>query len=728
MSRCATSPVYAHAQVAGGVSTWLLWSVFFSNVIGLRSENIHGNFDLRRLNHPKVPFALQPLQWGSVSPRGWIEEWARQASKGAGSPTKAVFAQIKVNNESVDGWRNGRPTVGGFWDEDSAYWIDGMTRLSLVLKDATLLDRVKRDVEFVVHNPDNFHNTWQGDVVEGWVRSIYSRALLAYYDGTGAQESLDLLITAFKNYTAADSTETSDETRQGSRSMTQMEALLEAHAYGGPSTLVDTALALMSPLAKNGGYEFMESLLSDECQRLDPTAVTAGQCEQHAHGVTYNEVAKLFAMGYSWSGNLSHLKASVAAFDLVDKFDTQPHGVNSADEDMNGIAPNTRTETCDVSDMIYSNSWMLRATGNGKYGDRMERAFINAAPGAVNRTFLGHVYFQSPNLSPADLVGLPSSTSAKFQEQWWHAPPCCTGNQVRMLPNFIHHMWFGTPDGGLAATMYGPNVVNTTVGVGGQRARVLVTVNTTYPFSTNISMTITVGTPATRVGKTPRDPADESEAGNIRFPLLLRVPAWCTKDTSMRVSIRTPGGSAVPVAWSRDAALPSFARIVRVWTSGDVVEISFDMELKSAVQKTVSNGWDPQAGNTWQDRLLGGGHVTVVPDLPFCTVSYGPLAFALPLETTRPAPLPFNFAVDCNASTMVIDTHASAMASPWDWPLNAPVTVRVRAIPFAWNSTWVLPTHALSTSNATGPAQWLTLIPYGNAKEFHVSMFPLWKP
>lgn len=155
------------------------------------------NFDSRRVNSPKVPFALSPLQWGSVSPRGWIEAWAQQASVGAGSPTKAVFAQMKIDGESVNGWKNGRPTVGGFWDEDSAYWIDGMTRLSLVLKDATLLNRVKEDIDFVVQHPENFHNTWQGDVVEGWVRSIYSRALLAYYDGTGDQHALDLLITVF---------------------------------------------------------------------------------------------------------------------------------------------------------------------------------------------------------------------------------------------------------------------------------------------------------------------------------------------------------------------------------------------------------------------------------------------------------------------------------------------------------------------------------------------------
>ena len=41
--------------------------------------------------------------------------------------------------------------------------------------------------------------------------------------------------------------------------------------------------------------------------------MTLSGCEQFAHGVTYNEVMKLFAMGYSWSGNASHLAASNTA-------------------------------------------------------------------------------------------------------------------------------------------------------------------------------------------------------------------------------------------------------------------------------------------------------------------------------------------------------------------------------------------------------------------------------
>ena len=61
--------------------------------------------------------------------------------------------------------------------------------------------------------------------------------MLAYYDGTGNKTVLDFLVRMFSNYTAADST--------SDRSLTQIETLLETHAYGGPYSLVNTALDMM---------------------------------------------------------------------------------------------------------------------------------------------------------------------------------------------------------------------------------------------------------------------------------------------------------------------------------------------------------------------------------------------------------------------------------------------------------------------------------------------------
>ena len=63
------------------------------------------------------------------------------------------------------------------------------------------------DIEYVIANPYNFYNTFPGDVVEIRVRSD-SSAMIAYLSGN------------------------SDDKVQGSRSMTQMEAILEAHSFG----------------------------------------------------------------------------------------------------------------------------------------------------------------------------------------------------------------------------------------------------------------------------------------------------------------------------------------------------------------------------------------------------------------------------------------------------------------------------------------------------------------
>merc|ERR1712050_142944 len=100
-----------------------------------------------------------------------------------------------------------------------------------------------------------------------------------------------------------------------------------------------------------------------------------------------NELAKIWGMASGWVGNKEnrsarYLAATVHAYEQLANRDMLPHGVNSAEEALSGIAPNASTETCDVSDFIHSTTWSLRVTGESKYGDYLERAFHNAAPAA----------------------------------------------------------------------------------------------------------------------------------------------------------------------------------------------------------------------------------------------------------------------------------------------------------------------------------------------------------
>ena len=514
--------------------------------------------------------------------------------------------------------------------------------------------------------------------------------------------------------------------------------------------------ALMSPDAQNGGHAFLETLLSG-CLGNE-TAILVGDCEAQDHGVTFNEVSKLFAMGFSYSGNSSHLKASTGAYDMLQRYDMQPHGVNSADEDLNGISPSAATETCDISDFLYSNSWLLRVTGDGAYGDHMERAFHNAAPAAVNRSFQGHVYFQSPNfaynLSQRNYPYNPGQDTTRWSNEYYHDPPCCTGNQARMLPNYIHHMWFGTHDGGLAAALYGPNQVKATVGSG---AKVSITTTTRYPFTPTLNLSIAIfpsGEMAEKEKEMEKEKAKRAaSAGSAakveeaQFPLLLRIPGWCNK-SSMVVSIN--GGPSIRTL-TTDPKLTSFVRLDRMWADGDVVTVTFLMEIVAKKGVTINSGWTQQSvqksddrpandnnrhnhhhpakqgqeqhdAQQQQQRMLGGGHMTTTGNLPYCTVERGPLLFALPLEHNG-GYSSFKYALDCDAASMSIKllNHSPA---PFDWPLQgAPVTIAAKAATIEWwDNIGLLPNASVSSSNHGG-VETLNLVPYGCTQMYRLSMY-----
>jgi hypothetical protein len=664
------------------------------------SEEIYPPANSHRVNRPPKPFQLEPLRWGQVQANGWIRDWAEAAARGAGSPKHAMFANIKAFDYppfhippecqlSVDGWKNGRPCSLAFFDEDSAYWIDGMTRLGAVLHDAVLIARVKEDYEAVMANPDYFNATWTkgksdgGNEAEGWVRSVYSRGLLAYYDYTGDQRILSFLGNALGNYSSADS--------EGERSLTQIEPMVEAFAYGAPHKLVGTAIEMMEQ--RSSSLRYLNTLLSG-CTN-DTAKITKGDCLNKEHGVTFNELAKLFAMIYSWNSNASFLQASVNAFDMVEEYNMQVHGAVSANEQLAGIGPNVGTETCDVADFTYSNQWMLRVVGRAKYGDHVERAFFNAAPGAVNRSFNGHVYYQSPNLcnTSKGVTGPandPALTDPRWEESWFHTPPCCTGNQVRMLPNFIHHMWFGTPEGGLAATLHGPSMLNTTV----QGVRTSIVSSTDYPFDDTITFTIRT----------------DAEAEKPTWSLKLRIPGWCT-DPKITVD-------GTPVAAITDEN--GFATVRRAWGAASIVVLQLPAVIRATQRTTFANGnqdigpYNPKYPWAKFPGQNGTG------GMPFCVVEYGALTFALPLEAGTPGI--FNYAMLCDAEKMYV-VHKNAVVRPFDWPLQAPLQIVALAARFHWPDVWTLPPTAVPAEGLS--LEQVVLIPYGNAKQFHVSMFPV---
>jgi len=229
-----------------------------------------------------------------------------------------------------------------------------------------------------------------------------------------------------------------------------------------------------------------------------------------------------------------------------------------------------------------------------------------------------------------------------------------------------------TYDNGLAATHYGPCKVSALVA---DRVPVEIDCMTDYPFTDRIDLRV-------------------NPARAASFSLKFRIPGWCQRPS---LSVNDVSLEVAP-----DAA--GFARVERFWNPGDRVRLQLPMSA------SVQSGRDRNAGNA-----------------PYASVSYGPLLFALPIPDADGGNTPdptarWNFALDTRQPGLTIER--SAMPARWDWPLAAPLKMRVNAIEVPWKLDAQAPQLPLLPAAAAKPSQPLTLVPYGCAK-FRISMFPV---
>ncbi len=414
------------------------------------------------------------------------------------------------------------------------------------------------------------------------------------------------------------------------------------------------------------------------------------------HAVITYENIRIPALLYPWTADPHYLLASVGAFAWVDREHLLPYGLASGEEYMSGIGALRKTETCNVAAGIWSMLWMYRILGQRSYGDCIERAFFNAGAAPIARDFQTMCYYQSPNRIRSDSLPCeqphsPGLHAIQFNRLGCPHVLCCVGAVNRIVPNYIMHLWMATADHGLAAALYGPCSVSAVVGPG---VPLKLACTTAYPFEETI-----------RVRVEPQRKAS--------FPLYFRIPGWCSQ-----------AGVAVNRAPLDVAAdLNGFLRICREWSAGDQVELRFPMPIR------VVRDYETEFPSAVKSYFaFEPAPVFIKRRLPYASVSLGPLLFALPIADEDPnTPLPgarWQYALDTavQGSGSDITVQRKAMPPKWNWPLDAPVELRVPAQAFDWKPT---DAQALPEGPVTGTGpQSIRLVPYGCTK-FRISMFPV---
>jgi hypothetical protein len=128
---------------------------------------------------------------------------------------------------------------------------------------------------------------------------------------------------------------------------------------------------------------------------------------------------------------------------------------------------------------------------------------------------------------------------------------CCNPNFAQVTAQFVRAMWMRTPEGGLAAMLYGPSTVSTKI----KDVTVHLDEKTNYPFASSVAVTVN-----------PDKPAD--------FALVFRNPQW-----SKATQVKSEGATVTRTG--------DYFTVHKLWKKGDQVTLSFQ---ESIVAVTAANG------------------------------------------------------------------------------------------------------------------------------------------
>lgn len=495
----------------------------------------------------------QEVSLGNVRPQGWIEAFLKQQREGL-----TGHLEVAGYPFNTKGWLSNNLPLGdrggsGWWPyEQIAYWVDGMIRAGILLDDDFLKKKARRQIDHVLSSPDadgylgpDAMKTLQGaNGSERWPVAVFMRAIMADYDDRPSKQTLKKLVRHYLSGTA---------THDTNRNVCNIETMAWLYELTGDKRMLRLALASYENYQVNDVRDgaTLKNMLSGK--RIGD------------HGPRHMELFKLGALLYRVTGNKKFLKASLNANRKLIRDHVLIDGLPSTTEHLRGIYSTAGHETCVITDYLWSLGYLLLATGDAAHADAMEKICFNALPGAVTSDFRALQYFSGPN----QVIAGPqtnhhphgmASTHISFRPN--PATECCPGNVHRAMPAYAGRMWLSDGRGGIIAALYGPSTVCVRAGA----ANVVITEETNYPFSDDITFRFQC-----------------SSAARLTFSF--RIPGWCRK---ARLSVN---GSPSKQRLKRG----SFAAITRTFHDGDTVTLHLPKSLRTVEgpENSVGFEWGP---------------------------------------------------------------------------------------------------------------------------------------
>jgi hypothetical protein len=494
---------------------------------------------------PLLPAPLLQLPIGSVRPLGWTARLLRLQADGFHGHLGGISEFLKRENNA---WlsRTGRGERG--WEE-VPYWLKGFQDCAFLLGDERLLQEARLWIEGALNSrqPDGWfgpgeERTGVATDLRGrddlWPNMIMLFCLQSYYHQTGDPR----VIQAMRDY------------------FRYLAAVPEERFLVGywPKMRAGDQLYSIYWLYNRTGEPWLLELAHKthrQAARWDRDVI-------NWHNVNLAQGFREPATYFLLSQDPRHLRASEFVWRKVrDLYGQVPGGMYGSDENCRPgyIGPRQAVETCGMVEEMFSDEVMLTITGDPVWADRCEDVAFNTFPASMTPDLKALRYLTAPNQPQSDHIS--KAPGIQNGGDMYHLNPhshrCCQHNSGHGWPYFVQHLWYATPDNGLAAVLYAPGVVRAKVGDG---TEVTLATTTRYPFEETIEFRV----------ETP---------GVVRFPLFLRLPSWCD-----RPELRLNGQR---LKLPRDQR--GYARLDRFWSGTETVRLTLPMKVRFRVWEANRN-------------------------------------------------------------------------------------------------------------------------------------------